>query len=200
MNYRPGMARDDSHPEVVCNLALIGGRGCGKSSVSKRIARRNRNFMLFSVDSLIRYEAEGLTIPQLVERDGWRGFRDLEFRVVEKLTTFREGALLDCGGGVVVDLDEDGEEVFSNRKVDAIRRHALVIYLRRDAEYLAGRIGEDPNRPQLSGTHTFFEVMARRDPWYQAAADLVIECGARSKVEIVELVLDWFYANQHTGR
>ena len=45
-----------AHPDLNRNLVLIGGRGCGKSSVAKRLVRLNRNFMLFSLDALIRYE------------------------------------------------------------------------------------------------------------------------------------------------
>jgi len=190
------MASRTPHPEVLRNLVLIGGRGCGKSSVAKRILRRNRSFMLFSLDALIRYEAGALSIPEIVERDGWRGFRDLELRVVEKVAAFEREALLDCGGGVVVDLDERGDEVFSERKVEAIRRHGLVVYLRRDPEYLLDRIGRDPNRPELSETHSFLELMARRDPWYRAAAHLVLDCEAESKNDLTEVVLDWFYRTQ----
>lgn len=190
------MVNDTSHPELLKNLVLIGGRGCGKSSVAKRVLRKNRNFMLFSLDALIRYEAGGLSIPAIVEREGWEGFRDLEFRVVERLEPFQEGALLDCGGGVVVDLDEHGEEVFSQRKVNSFRRNGLVVYLRRDPEYLIERIGQDPNRPKLSDTRSFSNLMARRDAWYQKASDLVVECGDRSKNDLVDLVLDWFYAHQ----
>ena len=180
------------HPAPEGNLALIGGRGCGKSSVAKRLARRNRNFMLFSLDALIRYEADGKTIPEIVEREGWPGFREREYAVVRKLSAFESGALLDCGGGVVVDLDENGEEVFSKRKVDALRLHGRVVYLRRDPELLVRKVEGDPNRPSLSEKRSFLQVMERRDPWYRTAADLVIDCDELSKREIADRVLGWF--------
>jgi shikimate kinase len=181
------------HPDLSRSLALIGGRGCGKSSVSKRLARRNKNFMLFSVDALIRYERGGITIPQIIERDGWAGFRELEYEVVNRLAAFESGALIDCGGGVVVDLDGAGREVYSERKVAALGRSSLIVYLSRDFAYLRGRIEGDENRPSLSSTEDFVELMERRDPWYRRAADHVIDCNDKTKLEIAEEVLHWFY-------
>lgn len=188
------------HPAILQNLVLIGGRGCGKSSVSKRLARRNRHFMLFSLDALIRYEAAGLTIPELVEREGWAGFREREFAVVQRLAAFRSGALLDCGGGVVVDLDASGQEVYSHRKVDALRQDGLVVYLQRDPERLLEKVSGDPNRPVLSNTRSFLELMEQRDLWYRAAADLVLECDALSKSEITDRIMEWFYHHQGGAR
>lgn len=177
------------------NLVLIGGRGCGKSSISKRLTRANKHFVLFSLDALIRYEAEAASIPQIVAERGWSGFRELEFSVVEKVARFPNSALIDCGGGVVVDLDENGEEVFSRRKVEALRRHGLIVYLYRDLDYLVRRTAGDENRPSLSDQSSFREIMARRDPWYREAADFVLECGDRGKEALVEDVLRWFVAH-----
>jgi len=182
------------HPELPKNLALIGGRGCGKSSIAKRLARSNRHFMLFSLDALIRYECGARTIPEIVAAEGWRAFREHEFEVVRRVSAFAGGALIDCGGGVVVDLDEDGREIYSERKVEALRRSSLVVYLARDVDYLLARIGDDPGRPDLSESESFRDIMARRDPWYRAAADHVLECDARSKTDLAREVLEWFYA------
>jgi shikimate kinase len=187
------MAGRDQHPELTLNLALIGGRGSGKSSVAKRLARRNRNFMLFSLDPLIRYEAGGCSIPEIVERHGWAHFRELEYQVLAKLSEIPSGALLDCGGGIVVDLDANGEECLSERKLALLSRCARVVYLRRDPRYLEARIADDSSRPNLSAQHSFAEIMSRRDPWYREAADLVLECDPLSKNAITDQVLRWFY-------
>lgn len=181
------------HPALTKSLALIGGRGCGKSSIAKRLARCNRHFLLFSLDALIRYEADGRTIPEIVEQEGWTSFREREYEVVRRVSAFEGGALIDCGGGVVVDLDPEGREIFSQRKVEALRRNALVVYLARDVDYLIARIGDDPDRPDLSAIEGFREIMARRDPWYRAAADLVLDCGDRSKTVLTREILTWFY-------
>jgi shikimate kinase len=187
------------HATPTRNIALVGGRGCGKSSVAKRLALCNKHFMLFSLDALIRYEAGGLSIPEIVERDGWARFRELEWYVVQRAAAFQSGAVLDCGGGVVVDLDPMGREMYSERKVGALREHTLIVYLWRGVEALQAKVENDPNRPSLSESESFREIIERRDPWYRQAADLVVDCTDLSKVEITNRVLAWYYDRLDLG-
>jgi shikimate kinase len=188
------------HPELKKNLVLVGGRGSGKSSLAKRLARTNRHFMLFSLDAMIRYEADGANIPEIVAREGWSGFRARELAVVEKVAAIEGGALIDAGGGVVVELDRNGGERYSARKVDALKKHGRIVYLHRSLDYLEARSGEDESRPVLSSEESFRSIMKRRDPWYRRAADHVVECGERSKSSLAREVLDWFYRDQGIGR
>jgi len=183
----------NSHPALSRNLVLIGGRACGKSSIAKRLARTNRHFQLFSLDALIRYEAGGLSIEALVAREGWAGFRRREREVVRKVGALEGGALIDCGGGVVAELDDEGRERYSEAKVRELRRHGWLVYLERPLDYLEARIRADGSRPAL-GDESFRAVMERRDPWYREAAHWVLDCGTRSKGQLAEQILERFYA------
>ncbi|OQX33092.1 MAG: shikimate kinase, partial [Candidatus Sedimenticola endophacoides] len=88
------------------NIVLIGMRGAGKSSISRRLSLLTKRPVI-STDLLIEYENDGLGIPGIVAEQGWAAFREQEFRVIEKVTRL-DNLIIDCGGGVIVDLDQDG--------------------------------------------------------------------------------------------
>ena len=158
------------------NLAIIGGRGCGKSSICRRLFAHDKRFKLLSLDDLIVYE-ESKSIPEIVSENSWQYFREVEFQCCAKAANaFSEFTLIDCGGGICVDLDEEtGEEIYSERKVNALKATAMIVYIKRDADYLASKIAGDSNRPTLSETNSFKEIMERRGPWYERAADLILD-------------------------
>ena len=56
-------------------------RRCGKSSICRRLQASDKRFKLMSLDDLIVYEADGASIPEIVEERGWTGFRDVEYLV-----------------------------------------------------------------------------------------------------------------------
>lgn len=185
----------------------------------KRLVASDPRFTLRSLDDMIVEDA-GMSIPKIVERRGWRWFRDAEFAACERVAAgARERrrtsgdatprwTLVDAGGGVVVDLDDRGNEVFSERKVEALRgektragaRENVLVYLKRDVGYLMNRTAGDRNRPRLSGSVSFATLMERRAPWYFRAADYVVDAAGgavesevKSKREIKREVLEYFY-------
>ncbi len=167
------------------NINLVGMRGVGKSNVARRLSVLTKTPVM-STDSLIEYEV-GMSIPAFVESQAgdWRGFRDAEFRVLQRLSAM-DGIIVDCGGGVIVDLDADGNEVFSSRKVEALREGGPIVWLKGDIARLAAKTAADPRRPSLHHIHTAEEVMRRREPYYQRAADIsyFVDRGDRQQVAV----------------
>jgi shikimate kinase len=181
------------------HLALIGGRGCGKTSAAARLAADHPSFRLLDLDALIVAEAGGRTTPQIVDDGGWALWRELEYRVLQRETAIPQPALVDCGGGIVADFEGDAGEIFSGRKVDILRERCRVVYLRCDTELLWSRVATDPNRPPLSSDHSFHALMAQREPWYQRAADWVIEADSLAPGELAHEIAQWFFASARGG-
>lgn len=170
------------------NLSIIGMRGVGKSNISRRIALLTK-YPALSTDVLIEYES-GLPIPRFVAEHGWREFRELEFQVVQRVAAL-DGVIVDCGGGVVVDLDDDGGEIYSERKIDALKGNGPVVWLKGDLERLAAKAAGDPNRPVLDQQRSALEVMRRRLPFYERAADHIVDVRDRRRPQLAVEISEW---------
>ncbi|MEW7982563.1 MAG: shikimate kinase [gamma proteobacterium symbiont of Phacoides pectinatus] len=168
------------------NIVLIGMRGAGKSSISRRLSLLTKRPVI-STDLLIEYENDGLGIPGIVAEQGWPAFREQEFRVIEKVTRL-DNLIIDCGGGVIVDLDQDGNEIFSERKVSLLRASGRVVWLKGDIARLAARVQGDPSRPALDAVRSDGEVMRRRLPFYEMAADLVIDIETEKRKRLAKRI------------
>lgn len=172
------------------NLILIGMRGAGKSNLSRRISMLTKRPVM-STDTLISYEYQGLPIPAILERVGgdWRAFREIEAQVVQKVAAM-DNIIVDTGGGVVVDLDDHGKETYSHRKMDALKRNGRVFWLQGDIARLAAKVTADTRRPPLSTTENEETIMQRRLPFYQQAADHVLNIeGVRREILAVQIRL-----------
>lgn len=169
------------------NIVFIGGRAVGKSKVSRRLMYVTK-WPLFQLDELIVYEENGKSIPRIVEEHDWYYFRDIEYKVVNKVSKMNN-VILDCGGGVIIDLDKDGNEIYSERKVKALKENGFVIWLHNDIETLAEKIVNDPTRPDLSETKSFYEIMERRIPFYEKACDLKFNMYGHGKKSAAEEII-----------
>jgi shikimate kinase len=163
------------------NIALIGYRGVGKSSVAKMLAARLSRPMLSTDEEIVKRAK--LSIPDIVTQFGWDHFRDLESEVCLDLSS-RDGLVLDTGGG----------SILRPQNVNALKARGILFWLTAEAETVRRRIGGDTQRPSLTGTKSFTEeiedVMRERRPKYEAAADHVIATDHRSLNEIVNAIVD----------
>ncbi|MBI4384005.1 MAG: shikimate kinase [Nitrospinae bacterium] len=149
------------------NIVLLGYRGTGKSSVARFLAK-NLKRKLFCIDELI-VESAGMPVPQIVGELGWPGFREIERRVVEEVSGRENDAIIDCGGGVVLD----------DRNVRNLRKNGKTVLLTASFEAILKRIHRDPNRPPLKEGLSFEEeqrqIIEERADKYRAAADMLVD-------------------------
>lgn len=164
------------------NIVFIGMRGVGKSKLSRRFSVLTKRPVL-STDTLISYENQGRSIADMIadHAGDWRAFREMEYRVIQKVARL-DGIIVDAGGGVVVDLDHNGDEVFSERKISALRQNGTIVWLRGDIASLAAKVRQDSGRPTISAHQSEEEIMWRRLPFYEKSADTIVDMdGPRKK-------------------
>lgn len=166
------------------NINLIGMRGVGKSNVARRLSVLTKRPVL-ATDVLLEYES-GMSIPEFIAARGWQEFRELEFDIVTKLARI-DDAIVDCGGGVIVDLD-GGSEIYSTRKIEALRQGGPIVYLVGDILRLALKTAGDPTRPQLDAVRGATEIMRAREPYYRLAADWTIDVQPGERQQAAEAI------------
>lgn len=159
------------------NIVLIGYRGTGKSTVGRLLAARLGR-ELVSTDEMIVKRAQ-CTIPEIVAKNGWDYFRDLESDTCRELSC-RDQLVIDTGGGAILRA----------QNVEALKKNGTVFWLTASVETIVKRIGGDNQRPSLTGTKSFVDevadVLRERTPKYQAAADHVVATDDRSTGHLVE--------------
>ena len=165
------------------NVVLIGYRGTGKSTVGKLVAAQLGR-VLVSTDAEV-VKLTGQSIPEIVEKNGWEYFRDLETKICQDLAG-RDGIVIDTGGGAIL----------RPHNVEGLKRTGKLFWLTASIETIAKRIGSDTQRPSLTGTKSFLDeiqdVLRERTPKYQAAADYVIETEEKSLTQVADEILRRF--------
>lgn len=162
------------------NVVLIGYRGTGKSTVGNIVAARLGRILLSTDAEIVKLA--GQNIPEIVEKNGWEYFRDLEAKVCQELAG-RTGLVVDTGGGAIL----------RPRNVEVLRETGRLFWLTASVETIAERIGQDSQRPSLTGVKSFVDeiqdVLRERTPKYQAAADYVVETDGKPVTQIADEIL-----------
>lgn len=147
-------------------LFLIGPRGCGKTTLARELALY-LGWKMIDTDQSIR-EQSGLTVAELVEKEGWAGFRRREAAALRAATA--PGTVIATGGGMVL-LPE-------NRKF--LHTAGRVFYLEASVHTLCERLRRSPEkaqRPSLTGqglVEETAEVLRERVPLYKETAHHIL--------------------------
>ncbi|MGL4422537.1 MAG: shikimate kinase [Gemmataceae bacterium] len=168
---------------TLTRLALVGYRGCGKSTIGPILAARLGWDFLDADGELVR--RRGQTIREIFNQHGEAAFRDAESQLLEEVLQ-RPNLVLATGGGVI--LREENRE--------RLRSAAYVVYLELSAAELWERIQADPQtlaqRPNLTaagGLAEVEELLARRQPAYASTAHLQISAGGLSPEALADAIL-----------
>ena len=161
------------------NVVLVGFMGTGKSSAGRLVAQK-LGFQYIDTDQLVSQRA-GTDIPHIFAEHGEAHFRDLEASALESLAHL-ERCVVATGGGIV--LRE------SNRS--RLRELGFVVGLIASEAVIFDRVSRNTRRPLLQTDDpraTVREMLAAREPLYEAAAELTIDTSTRSSAEVADLIV-----------
>jgi len=163
------------------NLVLIGYRGTGKSVVGAILARRLA-MRYIGMDAAI-VERAGMSIPDIVEKYGWPGFRDLESAEARELAGL-DNLVIDTGGGII----ERPENI------EALQKSAMIFWLKAKVDTIVSRIEGDTQRPALTSGKSFTEevteVLERRIPSYRSAARHEIDTDELTPEQLADRIIE----------
>jgi shikimate kinase len=159
-------------------IILIGYRCTGKTSVGKRLAERLR-IPFYDTDDLIQGHT-GKTIGELVDEEGWDGFRTKEREIIKQLPLATD-AVIAAGGGAIMDAE--------NR--DILKQSGLCVWLTADVNTILQRMRTDQasgaTRPPLSSDgleRETVEILRQRTPIYRRLADFSVDTSGK-KIEAI---------------
>ena len=162
------------------HIILIGFMGTGKSTMSKAISEAY-GIPEVDTDSMI-VKKTGKQISEIFDEDGEEAFRQAETDILDELGTL-EKSVVSCGGGTVL----------RDINVRKLKNFGTIVLLKAKPETVYKRIHKDNSRPLLDGNMNvgyISELMDRRQPAYEAAADVMIDTDDREITEIAADIWD----------
>ena len=164
-------------------IALIGFMATGKTTVGKALAEHLGNDYRFIETDQIIIEMVGKTIPDIFSEDGEVKFREYEVAACKKVSNF-SNIIVSCGGGVVlnkVNIDNlklNCHIVLLEASIEEIYKRAM-----RDGKETRPVINKDDPKKEIEN------VLVFRKPYYQAAAEHIIETTGKDIQEVVEEIV-----------
>ena len=141
-------------------LFIIGLPGCGKTSLSKMLAKKI-NYNFYDMDLMIE-EKEKMKISKIFENYGEKYFREKESEILEKLSELNN-AVISTGGGIVL----------SKKNRNIMKKKGITIFINRKPDILINNI-DISERPLLTkDKNKLTELSKEREPLYRETADII---------------------------
>ena len=162
------------------HLYLIGFMGVGKTSTSKQLGKKLEVAEL-DTDAMI-VEKEGKAISDIFADSGEEYFRKVETGILDELAGM-EPCIISCGGGMVM----------REENVRKMKETGTVVFLVAEPETIYDHVKDSHDRPLLNGNMNIpyiAEMMAKREPKYQAAADIIIKTDGYLPFQIADQIIE----------
>ncbi|GAA5105204.1 shikimate kinase AroL [Orbus sasakiae] len=162
-------------------IYLVGARAAGKTTMGRLLAEK-LNYSFIDTDVYL-LESTNKTVAEIVEKEGWDGFRIRESQVLKDVTT--PCRVIATGGGMVL----------ADHNRQFMQQMGIVFFLSAPANVLASRLMKDPNiaqRPSLTGLSIVDEmekVLSDRHHLYMDSASHVINVDCE-EMKILSQMLD----------
>ena len=141
-------------------LFIIGLPGCGKTTLSKILAKY-LNYNFYDMDLIIE-EKEKMKISQIFEIRGEKYFREKESEILEELSELKN-AVISTGGGIIL----------SQKNREIMKKKGITIFINRNLETLLNNI-DASERPLLTkDKNKLIELSKEREPLYKESADII---------------------------
>lgn len=162
------------------HIFLIGFMGCGKSTNAAQLARMTGARQLEMDQEIVL--SQGMEIADIFAVHGETYFRDLETELLRDLRG-REPMVVSCGGGAVL----------REENVELMKAAGTIVLLSARPETIFERVRHSTERPVLNGNMNLpyiRELMEKRRPRYEAAADKTVATDGRTAEEICMEILE----------
>lgn len=166
------------------SIALIGFMATGKSTIGKTLVERMGNdYSFVETDQIIVQEA-GKSIPSIFSEDGEIRFREYEIAACKKASELKQ-VVISCGGGVVL----------NKINIDYLKRNCHIVLLTASAQEIYKRAMKDgkESRPVIDKKDPRAQienVLNFRRPFYQIAAEIVVDTTGRTIKDIASEILE----------
>jgi len=159
------------------NIFLIGMMGSGKSQTGPHLAKM-LNYAFVDIDDVIE-KASKQSISDIFEKDGEKGFREIEKQVLKEIIQ-HHSLIIATGGGLVTVPENWG-----------ILHQGIVVWIDLDSKRSIKRIQSDNKRRPLLNNNdlskTFIEIYESRKPMY-LESDLRIQVEDQSPYEVAAMI------------
>ena len=161
------------------HIFLIGFMGCGKSTNAACLAEMTGARQV-EMDQMI-VENEGMAIADIFKEKGEAYFRELETKLIKSFAGVKP-AVISCGGGAVL----------KEENVRLMKECGKIVLLTAEPGTIYERVKDSTDRPVLNGNMNVSyikDLMEKRRPKYEAAADVRVATDGKTSEEICEEIL-----------